>query len=215
MRKRDGFVVACAWPETLCKQANSWYDKLMSDLGISRNGYYKVGHAAMILVDGSTGDCEYYDFGRYHAPQGHGRVRNRWHDHELHIHTKAEIHNGEITNLTEILTEISLNESGHGTGELYGSCTAIQYDRTKSKLKSMIDQEFIAYGPFIASGTNCSRFVNKVIRAGRPKLDEHILLRFPLTVSPTPMWNLRALQSETVRVGLPEMVHETNNVYST
>ncbi len=215
MSVKDGFIIACAWPETLCKQAGSWYDTLMNDLGFSRNGYYKVGHAALILINNESGSCEYFDFGRYHAPNGFGRVRNAQHDHELRMHTVAQIENGDITNVPEILSELFQNESGHGTGELYGSHTAIHYQKAKNKLNEMIAEEFISDGPFIQSGTNCSRFVNKVLRAGRPKLDEHVLLKFPFTVSPTPMWNLRALQNEIVCVGNPELVQETNSVYVT
>ena len=55
MRIRNGFVIACAWPETMCKQPGSWYDSLMNYLGISQDGYYKVGHAALILIDKNIG----------------------------------------------------------------------------------------------------------------------------------------------------------------
>ncbi|MFT5723740.1 MAG: hypothetical protein ACI9JN_000857 [Bacteroidia bacterium] len=213
MRKRNGYVIACAWPETRCKQAGSWYDKLMDHLGFSRDGYYQVGHAALILIDKDTSHCEFYDFGRYHAPKGYGRVRNLKHDHELTIHTKAVFQNGVLINTKAILEELFSNKSGHGAGPLFGSHTEINYHKTKSKIKSMIEKEFIDYGPFVQSGTNCSRFVNTAIRAGKPKRDEHALLKFPLTISPTPMWNLRALQNDTICVGQAEPLHESNKVY--
>lgn len=215
MSKRDGFAIACAWPETFCKEPGSWYDKLMNDIGISQNGYYRVGHAALILVQKGTGICSYYDFGRYHAPQGFGRVRNSEHDHELHLRTKAIIIDNQISNLKQILTELHGNESGHGEGPLFGTYTSIRYKKVHYKIQSMINDEFIKYGPFVPSGTNCSRFVNAVIRAGRPALDQHVLLKYPLTVSPTPMWNLRALQNDIICVGETESVQETSNAIVT
>ena len=55
--KHDGFAIALAWPETLCKQAGAWYDYLLYYAGINRKGYYKVGHAAVVLVDDETQSC--------------------------------------------------------------------------------------------------------------------------------------------------------------
>lgn len=74
--KSHGFAIAIAWPETFCKQAGSWYDPLFALIGISHNHYYRVGHAAVVLVNGYNGSLYYYDFGRYHSPLGHGRVRS-------------------------------------------------------------------------------------------------------------------------------------------
>jgi hypothetical protein len=79
----SGFALALAWPETLCKQAGSWYDYHMHYLGINKKGYYKVGHSALVLVNQSSGNCQYFDFGRYHAPHGLGRVRSERTDNDL------------------------------------------------------------------------------------------------------------------------------------
>ena len=70
-----GFAIALAWPETYCKQAGSWYEFITAALGINRNNYYKAGHAALVLVDGINKTCHYFDFGRYHSPFQHGRVK--------------------------------------------------------------------------------------------------------------------------------------------
>lgn len=215
MSSKDGFVIACAWPETWCKQPGSWYDNIMNDLRFSRNGYYKVGHAALVLVHKQTGVCEYFDFGRYHAPHGFGRVRNAAHDHELKLHTKAHIQSNKIVNLNNILQELHENESCHGQGILLASYTSVHFQKVATKIQDYIRQEFIPYGPFTPSGTNCSRFVNTIIRAGRPSIDEHVLLKFPLTISPTPLWNLKALQHDIVCVGATDVATETNQVLVT
>lgn len=209
MRRRNGFAIACAWPKTWCKAPGSWYDKLMNDIGISQNGYYRVGHAALILVDKDTGTCSYYDFGRYGTPDGYGRVRNPSVDHDLKIQTTAIIEGNHILNLKEILEEMYDSNSSCCAGPLFGTYASVRLEKVESKIDKLIEAKHIEYGPFIVKGTNCARFVNKVIRAGRPGLDRHTLLKFPLTISPTPMWNLRALQNDIIQVGETESAQES------
>lgn len=194
----NGFAIALAWPETLCKRAGAWYDFPLHYLGVSNKGYYKVGHAAVLLVDDETRDCRYFDFGRYHAPHGHGRVRSAETDHDLTINTKAVIpsNSKKIVNLDEILTELYHNPSTHGSGEIYGAAARIQFNKALYCTRMLQVQEFIPYGPFIPSGTNCSRFVSSVVQAGLPALLQRMKLKIPLTISPTPMWNLRAIGGE-------------------
>ena len=66
--KHTGFAIAIAWPETWCKQSGAWWDNFLNWLGISKNNYFKVGHAALVLIDDKTNKCHYFDFGRYHTP---------------------------------------------------------------------------------------------------------------------------------------------------
>lgn len=202
--KHNGIAIALAWPETLCKQAGAWYEGLMTLGGFNVDGYYKVGHAAIILIDKSELTCHYFDFGRYHAPHGSGRVRDANTDHDLRITTKAVLSaNGtQIINLDNILSELFNNSSTHGTGVIYGNATDIDFDMAHSRAVKMQEQNFIEYGPFLPKGTNCSRFVNSVLIAGKPGFIQQMKLMIPLTVSPTPMWNLRAIGGETHRFGL-------------
>ncbi|MBO6515738.1 MAG: hypothetical protein JJ975_04225 [Bacteroidia bacterium] len=200
---RNGFVIALAWPETRCKRAGAWYDGIMEYVGISNNGYYRVGHAAMIIVDPEDGQCRYFDFGRYHTPKGFGRVRSAETDHELRIHSRAQISdNGNyIYNLREILAEVYMNPSCHGVGPLHGCPTRVDLDKVLAFVKDMQDVDFVPYGPFVADGTNCSRFVNRAIQAGVLEFKEQLRLKLPWMISPTPMWNLRALSQVMVIYG--------------
>ena len=193
---KNGFIVALGWPETKCKQAGAWYDGLMRLMGINRGGYYRVGHAALLLISDEAQTCEYFDFGRYHAPHGFGRVRDKETDHDLEVKTKADISGDKktIENMDQILGELSTNHSCHGDGTIYASYTRIDYDRAYSRAKKMQQKDFIAYGPFKIPGTNCSRFVNRIIRAGKPSVSEVLALLFPYSVSPTPMTNVRSLK---------------------
>lgn len=199
----NGFAIALAWPETLCKQAGAWYDPMLYYLEINRNGYYKVGHAAVVLVDDQTQACRYFDFGRYLAPHGHGRVRSKETDHDLKVRSKASFSTDrkEILNLEEILSELYNNPSTHGTGTIFGTVTRINYTEALKFTIQLQKQEHIPYGPFIPNGTNCSRFVNSVLKAGNPVLSKRIKLQLPPVLTPTPMWNLKAIGGRITYVG--------------
>ena len=155
----NGFAIALAWPETLCKQAGAWYDYPLYYLGINRMGYYRVGHAALVLVEDESGICQYFDFGRYHAPPGHGRVRSKKTDYDLKIRTRAMVSLDckEIYNLEEILAELYENPSTHGTGAIFSATTRINHIEAEKFIFQLQDKEHVPYGPFIQNGTNCSR----------------------------------------------------------
>ena len=199
-----GFAIALAWPEMYCKQTAAWYDSLTHLLGISKNHYYKVGHAALVLVD-SKGNCHYFDFGRYHAPYQWGRVRSAEADHDLIIKTKAVFSDDgtQILNFREILEELQNNPACHGEGKLHASFCSIDYSAAAAKAREMHERHIWPYGPFIWNGTNCSRFVNTVIRAGKPDLKKWLYLRFLKPITPTTLNNVHALNKKEV---LPHML---------
>jgi hypothetical protein len=190
----NGIAIALAWPETLCKQAGAWYDRPLKWLGINKNRYYKVGHAAIVLIDNDSGNCHYFDFGRYHAPHQHGRVRSAHTDHDLEMNTKAIVNNhNTILNYKEILLELFNNESCHGSGALHAGYCSINFDKAYKKAMDMQANSPIAYGPFLPFGTNCSRFVNTVLLSGEPSFIYKLVLTYPKTLSPTPIGNVKAL----------------------
>lgn len=198
-QKHTGFAIALAWPETWCKQPGAWYDSFSSLLGISKNNYYQVGHAAVVLVDAAKKKCWYFDFGRYHAPFQFGRVRDAETDHELAMKTVPEISaDGQrIENFETILTELQNNPACHGDGELHASLAPVNFESAFSRARRMLQESPIVYGPFIADGSNCSRFVNTVIRSGNPALKHLLKLKFFVPFTPTPMNNVNALSGQT------------------
>jgi len=210
---RNGIAIALAWPDTLCKQAGAWYDKPLSRLGINKNNYYKVGHAAIVLIENETGDCHYFDFGRYHAPHQQGRVRSAFTDHDLEIETKAIIRNNKIINYDEILLELYHNESCHGTGNLHASYCSIVFEKALRKAKQMQNNSPIAYGPFLPYGTNCSRFVNTIVLAGKPGFLFKLVLTYPKTLSPTPIGNVKALTLSRIISTENEFEKPTNKYF--
>ena len=167
MELKTGAIVALSWPDTKIRNASSWYDGLMSIMGICKDGYYSVGHAALLLIDYRTGKIRYFDFGRYHTPFGYGRVRDEQSDPELTINTRAEVVEGNIINIKDILLELQDNRSTHGDGKVVCSITdGIDYDLAIASSKSIHGRGAVPYGPFQFTGSNCSRFVARIYKAG-------------------------------------------------
>jgi len=191
--KYTGTAIALAWPRTYCKRANTWYDGILKLLGINENDYYRVGHAAVVIVDKQTLKCHYFDFGRYHAPFNHGRVRSGETDEELDIKTKAIYKDNKIVNIDDILKEMQSREAYHGEAQLHSGVTDVDFELAYKQAQALQDISPIYYGPFTWNGQNCSRFVNSVVRAGKPKFWHWFKLRFVNPLTPTPMRNVNAL----------------------
>lgn len=202
--KYTGFAIALAWPQTFCKQPGSWYDPLALTLGLNKNHYYRVGHAAVVLIDPNTNSCFYFDFGRYHAPFQHGRVRSVDTDHELSMRTVPVISQDKriILNYREILSELQHNKACHGEGSLQASYCRVDFQAAFAKAMQMQKYGPIPYGPFRINGSNCSRFVNTVIRAGKPAWKFRFSLQYLIPLSPTPMNNVNSLHHQ---IALPEL----------
>ncbi|MFP4557060.1 MAG: DUF6695 family protein [Bacteroidales bacterium] len=200
--KYSGIAIVLAWPETFCKQAGAWYDLPMRWLGFNVDYFYQAGHAAVILVNKKTGEPRYFDFGRYHAPYNHGRVRSSETDTELTVLTKAEVEGGRVANIDDILAELQKNKSYHGDGTLYSSQMPIDYDKALAKALDLQSRHFLPYGPFVYGGTNCSRFVSTVIQAGSPPLKNLIPLKFFVPLTPTTLTNITA---GAYRLAMPKL----------
>jgi len=201
----SGFAIAIAWPETYCKQPGAWYDNLLNRLGISTHHYYKVGHAALVLIDTKTLKCHYFDFGRYHTPFQHGRVRSEMTDHGLKINTEARLSKSgnKIENIEEILTELQLNKECHGEGTMHASYCSIDFGKSYSRAVQIQQRGPVPYGPFTYNGSNCSRFVNKSVVAGQPDFMYSFMLKYSVLLTPTPVNNVNALAN---KLTLPEML---------
>lgn len=198
MKQQTGYALVLSWPETPCKKAGGWYDELMERTKIPKNGYYKVGHAAIVIINGETGQCDYFDFGRYVTPKGLGRVRSEEHDFDLHINTKICFddcfdHYLKPTNLNELLVELTNNASCHGNGRLTYEYEKIDYHSAINTATTMQRKGFIKYGPFVRGGTNCSRFVRTVLRAGLLNNIKKVRLSLLLFTTPTPQFNVRVV----------------------
>lgn len=204
-QRTEGFAVAIAWPETYCKQPGSWYDPITGWLGINKHNYYRAGHAALVLVDIENQKCHYFDFGRYHAPFQHGRVRSAGTDFDLEMKTAPEISGDRSTieNFHDILFELQTNPACHGEGSLFASYCPVDFKDAFEKALSMQKESPLPYGPFRIGGSNCSRFVNKVIFAGKPALKYRFNLKYLVPFTPTPLNNVNSLGNKKI---IPKML---------
>ena len=183
---KNDFIITLAWPEGMVTAPDSWYDKI-----VSKNGKYRVGHSALALVDSATGKIQYLDFGRYHTPEGFGRIRDAETDPDAGIKQKAKINGERINNIEEILGEISNNQSYHGEGTLYSSViSGVNCREAFNYAKKWQEKGAIPYGPFVRNGTNCSRFVATISRKAEPSFLKKLRLKFPFTISPSPKRNV-------------------------
>ena len=139
----SGTIIALAWPDTKVIHEGKWYDKPMRWLGaIDKEGYYKAGHAAFLLINNKTGDVQYFDYGRYQTPMKYGRVRSKFTDPDIEMKHKAIINNGVILNLEEILLERYQNKSCHGNGRLTASVVKnIDYNKAYYKVIKTQERE--------------------------------------------------------------------------
>ena len=163
----DGIVLILAYPETIVMVADEWYSKYLYRLGIGKKNYVRAGHAALVLIDKSTGVLEYHDFGRYITPEPYGRVRGKDTDHELEFPIKASIVNDEIANLNQILEFLATHPKlTHGDGTLYASvCDQVNYKEARNHITTMQGRHFIRYAAFVKDACNCARFVTDVLIA--------------------------------------------------
>lgn len=195
---KNDFIITLAWPEGMVACTDAWYDKFFSS-----NGKYRVGHAAVVIVERVSGKLLFFDFGRYHSPKGFGRVRDVETDHDVAISSLAEIKDNNIVNLKEILKDIKGNTSFHGEGTLYASILSnISFQKAYKYAKNIQDKGFTLYGPLIYNGTNCSRFVASVMRSSGTNFVKRLRLKFPFCLSPSPKRNVAIAHASFYKIGV-------------
>ncbi|MAW31343.1 MAG: hypothetical protein CMD15_05570 [Flavobacteriales bacterium] len=187
---KQGAIIILAWPEGMVRAAGSWYDKLLA-----KNGKYRVGHSAIVIIDYSIKKSYYFDFGRYHTPKGYGRVRDVQTDPDLSV-IAPEIKNGKIINLECILLHLSNMKSTHGEGKMYASIRErVNVQKAFFAAKTLQKKGMIRYGPFIINGTNCSRFVAHVAKASTTSIRTKLRLTFPFCITPSPKRNVSIINN--------------------
>ncbi|MGB0888122.1 MAG: DUF6695 family protein [Vicingaceae bacterium] len=188
-------IVVLAWPETKVIHEGKWYDEPMRWVGaIDKNGYYSAGHAALLLINNSSGEIQYFDFGRYQTPMKYGRVRSKLTDPDIAMKHQAIIKDGAIQNLEEILLERYHNKACHGKGRLTAAIVKnIDHQKALNKVIKMQAKGAIYYGPFEFSGTTCSRLVAQTVLCSTSDWLTKLMVIFPYTISATPRSNNKVL----------------------
>lgn len=162
-----GKIIPIAYPDTFVKYSEVGFQKnILSSIGLGRDGYVKAGHALLLLIENNTGNIQYFDFGRYITPPGHGRVRSAITDVELVIPFKAHINKtGNIENIDQILLWLEAHpEKTHGEGRLVASvCHQVNYDKAYNFILKLQSEGSVPYKTFGNIGSNCSRLVTDTL----------------------------------------------------
>ncbi len=207
MNPIKGTIIPLAWPDTPVIQEGKWYDGIMRTLGFIKDGFYKAGHAALVLVNHETKEFHYFDFGRYQTPKKHGRVRDSFTDPDLTLYTKPIIKDNKIENVEELMRELAQLEATHGEGRLIASTIFVNdLNKAFEKAKTMQNHGAIIYGPLNLDGTNCSRFVAQTAKASNLGWLKNILIRIPYTVTHTTITNVKLINDKRYYYELKEGV---------
>jgi hypothetical protein len=187
----EGLIIPIAWPDTTARGDERWY-KMLKSAGIVKNLNFKVGHAAVILVNLNSGCLYYYDFGRYITPRGYGRTRSAVSDPKLKINSKAIIQGGRITNMEAICHELKLNsEATHGKGPMYFSISdIIHFDAAKNLADQYVERGSMLYGAIASGNSSCSRFVWHVFKEAFEFSKQSKLNILHETIMPSPISNV-------------------------
>lgn len=163
----SGIIITIAYPETIVRVSTEWSVSNLYLLGFGKKNYLRAGHAALVLIDKTTGNADYFDFGRYVTPLPTGRVRSKLTDHELDFQFHATIQKNRIVNLDVILKFLATQPKlTHGEGTMLASvCDEIDYEKAKDYIEYLQNDGFINYAAFGKTGSNCSRFVTDTLIA--------------------------------------------------
>ena len=182
-------AIPLAWPHQTARGDEAWMG-VLKRIGIVKNLNFKVGHAAILLIEYKTGNISYYDFGRYITPRGYGRARSALFDPRLTIHLKANWREGHLANFEEILHELTKMEKfTHGSGPLYCNiATNIDYTLASDYAQKIVEEGLTPYGAFAKKHNSCSRYVAQILVEGMGRQDSRIRpILYPecLKASPT------------------------------
>ncbi|TYP75802.1 DUF6695 family protein [Aquimarina intermedia] len=188
-----GTIIVLAFPDTFVRYSDESALHVFPYLGLGKNKFIKAGHAALVLIENSTGRASYYDFGRYVTPPGTGRVRSAATDVELELPFNAKFDDaGNLDNLKEFLVWLEANpEKTHGEGRLVASlCYAINFESAKGYLMSMQEHGSLPYRAFGKKGSNCSRLVTDTLIRSTTNIIIKLYLKRIKIFTPSPLGNV-------------------------
>lgn len=186
----NDIAIPISWPDKTALGDEKWM-AFLKQIGLVKNLHFKVGHAAILLIERNSGRILYFDFGRYLSPRGYGRARSALFDPRLEIATKAQItRQGEVQNIKEILEELcEKEEATHGGGRTFFSiCKQVSFTKCVAYAEKLVAEGPVLYGALAKNNNSCSRFVAQVLTEGMDMDDKRrrkILYPECLKASPT------------------------------
>ncbi|MDE0986894.1 MAG: hypothetical protein OSA02_05120 [Schleiferiaceae bacterium] len=200
-----------AWPECTAR-ADESLAKMFNKAGIIKNLNIRVGHAAVCLINPQTTEVLYYDFGRYVSPRGSGRARSKFSDPKLILEVKAVFDDQKnILNVEDISRELdSISTYTHGTGPLLLSVSkSINFAKAKEYADDMVMKGYFPYNGLDKSASNCARYVLETIKIANEDGTIGSKLKYPLTVRPTPLFNVVTAKTEDLIYSFEQNVLKT------
>jgi len=191
-------AIVIAWPQCTAR-ADESLPIFLRKAGLIKNLNFRVGHAAVCLINPQTHEVIYYDFGRYITPRGFGRARSKYTDPELALSTKAVFNEEkDLMNVEEIAAELERKAKyTHGVGPLVFSVSkSIDYIKAKKYADEMVMKGYFPYNGLYKSASNCARYVTETIKASSEDGTVGTKLKYPLTVRPTPLFNVVAAKTQ-------------------
>lgn len=161
----NDIAIPISWPDKTARGDEKWMS-FLKRIGIVKNLNFRVGHAAILLVERKNGSVHYFDFGRYLVPRGYGRSRSAQFDPRLLLQTTARFDGKQqLENLAEIISELtSKEEVTHGGGRTIVSvCYNISFLKGLEYAQRLVDTGPILYGAFANKNNSCSRFVAQIL----------------------------------------------------
>lgn len=198
----NDIAVPISWPDKTALGDEKWM-AFLKQIGLVKNLHFKVGHAAILLIERTSGRILYFDFGRYLSPRGYGRARSALFDPRLEISTKAQItRQGEIQNINEILEELCKKEEAtHGGGRTFFSISKhVSFSKCINYAEKLVAEGPVLYGALAKDNNSCSRFVAQVLTEGMDIDDKRRRkILYPECLKASPMSNvINAVPNEEV-----------------
>jgi len=191
-------AIVIAWPQCTAR-ADESLAIFLRKAGLVKNLNFRVGHAAICLINPQTNEVLYYDFGRYITPRGYGRARSKYTDPQLALEIKAEFDDErDLLNVAEIAAELdSKSTYTHGIGPLVFSVSkTINFIKAKAYADDMVMKGYFEYNGLYKSASNCARYVTETMKAANEDGTVGTKLKYPLTVRPTPLFNVVAAKTQ-------------------
>src|SRR5690606_5397824 len=168
-------AIPISWPDMTALGDEKWM-AFLKKMKVVKNLNFKIGHAAILLIERSSGTISYFDFGRYLSPRGYGRARSAGFDRRLTIQTKAICDHQGIVNLQEILEELCAKEQAtHGGGRLlFSIANDISYAKGMAYANHIVGQGPILYGALAKNNNSCSRFVAQILAKSMQRNEDRV-----------------------------------------
>lgn len=185
------FAIILTWPDATIRGDEKWM-MFFKKIGLVKNLNFKVGHTGVVIIDHLDGNMLFYDFGRYITPRGYGRARSKFSDPLLEIDIKANLKQGKINNLEEIIKLFEeLKPAMYGEGKLYFTIVdQINFAKAKAYGDECVEQGTYPYGAVAKNNNNCSRFITRMLMKSSPKYKSWHYINFPETIKSSPVSNL-------------------------